>query len=436
MSSPTRRPRTEAVDYRGCWSTDSSQIDFYDSRRHLGALSGAALIEGVRRRAGADRTRLSPWRPGRDGGRQHRGIPRDPARRTAARRGSPVRSLRHPPRRAGNRRACNIFGPRSPSSLLRWCSLRTVAPRHTPAAVRATDLEDRAASFRTCRARHPPTSTTFSSPRFDVRPKAVVAHPRQRRHNIATVSRAMDTVRGSGGALQLRPMYHDMGLIPVLQALDHGGRIRADDTTGLRDPFSWMRNMTHHRSTVTLTPFAHRAADRCAGAGRNSADDVDLSEDCGTPTGAGADRRGDTPGFRGTLCAVGTSRRCAGSVYGMARVGAGHHDRRRTPAPEGLATSAASAPCRPTAWAPLVSCGPPIDGMRVRIVDSDGATRMGTVGEIQISGPSVMAKLPASDGSVISPPGGWHDTGDRGLICAGELFRCRQEQRDAHRARP
>lgn len=44
--------RTEAVDYRGLLEHGLSQIDFYDSRRHLGALSGAALIEGVRRRAG------------------------------------------------------------------------------------------------------------------------------------------------------------------------------------------------------------------------------------------------------------------------------------------------------------------------------------------------------------------------------------------------
>ena len=40
----------------------------------------------------------------------------------------------------------------------------------------------------------------------------------------------------------------------------------------------------------------------------------------------------------------------------------------------------------------MVSCGPPIDGMRLRVVDSSGhEVDAGLVGEIQISGASVMA---------------------------------------------
>ena len=39
--------RTEVVDYRTLLEHGLPQIDFYDSRRHLGALTGAALAAGV-----------------------------------------------------------------------------------------------------------------------------------------------------------------------------------------------------------------------------------------------------------------------------------------------------------------------------------------------------------------------------------------------------
>ncbi|MDA2992501.1 MAG: AMP-binding protein, partial [Actinomycetota bacterium] len=39
-----------------------------------------------------------------------------------------------------------------------------------------------------------------------------------------------------------------------------------------------------------------------------------------------------------------------------------------------------------------------------------------------ISGPSVMIGYQQPDGTVSAPPDGWHDTGDRGFLCDGELF--------------
>jgi acyl-CoA synthetase (AMP-forming)/AMP-acid ligase II len=44
------------------------------------------------------------------------------------------------------------------------------------------------------------------------------------------------------------------------------------------------------------------------------------------------------------------------------------------------------------------------------------------VGDIRISGPSVMAGYRQADGTVTAPPEGWHDTGDRGFHWDGELF--------------
>lgn len=256
-------------------------------------------------------------------------------------------------------------------------------------------------------------------------PKAVVVTHGNVAHNIATVSQAMATVRNSGGLFSWLPMYHDMGFIQVLGALVYGGRIGLMTPLGfLRDPLSWMRNMTQHRSTVTAGPtFAYRAAaDALARVGTRPSD-IDLSElrhaYVGAEPIAAATLRRFTEGF----AECGLRPDAVVPSYGMAESvlattiavqpapkAPGNFGRVRTLQVDGRCT-------------PLVSCGQPIDGIHVRVVRSDGAqVDEGAVGEIQISGPSVMAGYLASDGSVVGPPGGWHDTGDRGLIWGGELF--------------
>lgn len=419
--------RTEAVDYRGLLEHGLPQIDFYDSRRHLGALSGAALVESVRRRAGAltarglargDRVVMVA-----DNTEEYLAtllavlllgaVPCAVAPPPAPSRGESA-GVQH------LRAAIAVIAPEV-----------VLAPDRSaaahPAAVRYGDLEDAGPLPLPDLSRPAPadvhhlqlTSGSTSAP------KAVVLTHGNVAHNIATVSRAMDTVRGSGGLFSWLPMYHDMGLIQVLGALIYGGRIGLMTPLGfLRDPLSWMRNMTHHRSTVTAGPtFAYRAAVDALARGGTPPSDVDLSELRHAYVGAEPIAAATLRGFAERFAPWGLRRDALVPSYGMAESvlattiasdpapeGPGNFGRVRALQAAGIGT-------------PLVSCGPPIDGMRIRIVDSDGAQPdEGTVGEIQISGPSVMAGYLASDGSVISPSGGWHDTGDRGLICAGELF--------------
>ena len=90
--------------------------------------------------------------------------------------------------------------------------------------------------------------------------------------------------------------------------------------------------------------------------------------------------------------------------------------------------------CRPTAWAPLVSCGPPIDGMRVRIVDSDGAQPDEGVGEIQDQWAVGDGRLPRVRRLGHQSAGGGTTPVIAGLIVP-ESFSLSAGQRDAHRAR-
>jgi fatty-acyl-CoA synthase len=425
--------RTEAVDYRTLLEHGLPQIDFYDSRRHLGASNGAALVEAVRRRTGAltarglargDRVVMVA-----DNTEEYL------ATMLAVLLLGAVPCAVAPPPAPARPESAGVQHLRAAIAVI--APAVVLAPDRSaaahPAAVRYGDLEDTGPLQDTA----PPWPAGLPVPAPEdahhlqltsgstSAPKAVVLTHGNVAHNIATVSRAMATVRNSGGLFSWLPMYHDMGFIQVLGALIYGGRIGMMTPLGfLRDPLSWMRNMTHHRSTVTAGPtFAYRAAADALARVGTPPGDIDLSELRHAYVGAEPIAAATLRGFTESFAPWGLRPDALVPSYGMAESvlataiashpapeGPGNFGRVRTLEADGMST-------------PLVSCGPPIAGMRVRIVDPGGAQLdEGTVGEIQISGPSVMAGYLASAGSVLGPPGGWHDTGDRGLICAGELF--------------
>jgi acyl-CoA synthetase (AMP-forming)/AMP-acid ligase II len=182
--------------------------------------------------------------------------------------------------------------------------------------------------------------------------------------------------------------------------------------------------MTHHGSTFTAGPtFAYRAAADALARSAGGAPAIDLGALRYAYVGAEPIPYVTLRHFTDSFAPLGLRSDVLIPCYGMAESVLAT-TLALAPAPEGpgnfgrvrvLATDAAHPP--------LVSCGPPIEGMRLSVVDTDGVeVSPGTVGEIRISGPSVMIGYQQPDGTVSPPRDGWHDTGDRGFLSDGELF--------------
>jgi acyl-CoA synthetase (AMP-forming)/AMP-acid ligase II len=182
--------------------------------------------------------------------------------------------------------------------------------------------------------------------------------------------------------------------------------------------------MSSHGSTVTAGPtFAYRAVTEALGRTANPPDGIDLTALQYAFVGAEPIVYRTLRHFTESLAPLGLRQDVLVPCYGMAE--------------SVLATTLAlgAAPQGPLNFGrvrvaeagdggePLVCCGPHVEGMRVAILGADGNELAdGEVGDIRISGPSVMAGYQQPDGTVYAPPDGWHDTGDRGFRCDGQLF--------------
>ncbi len=417
-----------AIDYPVLLAGYRGAIDLYDSRRHLDTVAGQTFADGVAAMAGALATR-------------------------GLRRGDRIVLV------ANNTEQylttvlavlllgavpCAVAPPPTPSreesagvAHLR-AALRTIGPAMVVATAATAPaiahdglvLEDdltacQASAIPDLRPARPDdihhiqlTSGSTSAP------KAVVLTHGNVAHNIASIGAAMGATRGRDRVFSWLPMYHDMGFVLVLGALLFGLPIGLMTPLGfLRDPLSWPRHMTRHGSTITAGPtFAYGAATAALARRGDTAGAIDLGRLRQAYVGAEPIARSTLHGFTESFTRLGLRADALVPCYGMAEsvlattlavrpapTGPGNFGRVRT-----LGSAADISP---------VSCGRPLDGMRIRVVDADGAdTGDGVVGDIRISGPSLMAGYLGSDGSVQRPPGGWHATGDRGLLSAGELF--------------
>ena len=234
------------------------QIDFYDSRRHLGTLPGAAGRK--RGQPGGMCTchpRAGPWRPDRVGGQQHRDYL---ATLLAALAIGAVPCAVAPPPTPSREESAGVQHLRAAivSSHRRWCSPRAeLGAALCHGVLRGNSKTRRSFRFRKGqpRSRRRPTIFNFTSGSTSA-PKAVLLSHRNVAHNIATVSHGMATARGGDRLFSWLPMYPRHGLHPKYSwRADLRRSHRTDDPLGfLRDPLSWVRNMTHHRSSVTAGP--------------------------------------------------------------------------------------------------------------------------------------------------------------------------------------
>jgi fatty-acyl-CoA synthase len=269
-------------------------------------------------------------------------------------------------------------------------------------------------------------------------PKGVALTHRSLAANIEAINGPAGLgVRPDDSGLSWLPLYHDMGLVGMTLGTMYSGRstVLLPPHTFVKRPATWLRAISHYRSTVSFAPnFAYdlcvrRVKDR-------DLDGLDLSSwriaGCGAepihaPTLAAFAEKFGVAGFRASSFLP---------CYGLAEhvLAATFPPRGREPRVESIdaadlnerrrAQPATGSEERPALT--VVSCGSPLPGHQIRILGEDGKdVKERCVGEIVLAGPSVMLgyyKDPALTAQTIVE--GWLRTGDLGYLADGELFVC------------
>ncbi|MFI6642479.1 AMP-binding protein [Streptomyces sp. NPDC050504] len=229
------------------------------------------------------------------------------------------------------------------------------------------------------------------------------------------------------------PHFHDMGLFGPLAVLLAGGPAHVvPPLEFLRRPAGVLRLLSETRATLLTGPdFSYLRL--AAVATEQALEGLDLSHMRLAFNGAEPVQAATMDALSARLAPAGFSATAAYPVYGMAeatlavafprpgsRPRVVHLDRGHL-ADHGLAVVVP--PGHPQAKA-LVSVGRPVQGMRLRLVDTEGAEcEPGRLGEIQIAGPAVTSGYygaPAATAEAFDGP--WLRTGDLGLQLGGDLF--------------
>jgi 1-acyl-sn-glycerol-3-phosphate acyltransferase len=230
------------------------------------------------------------------------------------------------------------------------------------------------------------------------------------------------------------PLYHDMGLIGAcLGSLSVGFRlVLMSPLAFLARPSRWLWTIHHHRATVSAAPnFAYQlCADKI---NDRDLDGLDLS--CWRLTYNGAEPVSPETlnHFTARFAAKGFHPEAMTPVYGLAESSVGlafpprgrgplvDHVDRETLSDTGLARTTTAKDARARR---IVSCGLPLPGHTIRIVDANGRELPErTQGRIQFHGPSATSgyfRNPQATQQLFDGP--WLNTGDLGYLAAGELY--------------
>jgi acyl-CoA synthetase (AMP-forming)/AMP-acid ligase II len=224
------------------------------------------------------------------------------------------------------------------------------------------------------------------------------------------------------------PLYHDMGLIGCLLFSIYWNldAVLLSPARFLKRPVSWLEAIARHRGTLSPAPnFAYAYAtsrikeDELAG--------LDLSSFRVAMCGAEPVDPRTLERFEERFAKNGLRRSVSVPCYGLAEATLGvtfhpvgeplAHDRVSR---EGLARGEVQ---DDPAGVFVASCGKAMPETRVRIVDDDGGELpAGRVGNVEVSGPSIMKgyhELPDETAAVLR--GGWLATGDLGYLRDGAL---------------
>lgn len=266
-------------------------------------------------------------------------------------------------------------------------------------------------------------------------PKGVMLTHAQLLANIRAMGERIGVRPGDVFASWL-PLYHDMGLIAAwLGSLYYGVPLAVMSPLAfLRRPLRWLELIHRHRATLSGGPnFGYALCLRALTPERLEAlADLDLSDWRLAFNGAEPVSAATLEAFAERLAGCGFRREALLPVYGLAEAAVGlccpvpgrgpvleRIDRER------LAAAGRAVPAAPGAMARgCVSCGPPLPGYEVRVVDATGRELPERhEGEVEFRGPSATAgyyRNPSATAGLFR--GEWLRTGDRGYAAAGELY--------------
>ena len=264
-------------------------------------------------------------------------------------------------------------------------------------------------------------------------PKGVLLTHANLLANIRALGRAL-CVRPDDVCVSWLPLYHDMGLIGLwLGSLYHGlPVVILPPLAFLARPARWLRAISAHRATISAAPnFAFDlCVKRVTGADLEGVDlgswrlAMNGSEAVSPDTIERFTRRFAPHGFRaGAMCPVyGLAESSVGLTISPPGGGA-RIDRVRR---ETFERVRHAEPAAPGDAAPLafVSCGAPLPGHEIRIVDAAGRAVPDRIdGRVEFRGPSGTSgyfRNPAATAAVLRD--GWMDSGDLGYRAEGELY--------------
>jgi acyl-CoA synthetase (AMP-forming)/AMP-acid ligase II len=269
-------------------------------------------------------------------------------------------------------------------------------------------------------------------------PKGVMVTHRNVTENAARIGQALSIDDDSRG-LSWLPPYHDMGLIGhVLSPIGYGiESLLMPPLTFLQRPMRWLEAISNFRATISFAPdFAYDLAARKAKPEHLAR--LDLSYWRSAGNGAEPVRAETIERFVATFAPCGFSAEAFCPSYGLAeatllvtsRHGVVPVEVDVTALGEGRAVECTDDRQNRQ---PLVSVGPPANGLDLEIVDPQHGTRLpdGCVGEIWVAGSSVAAgywqrpvETEATFGARLTNPdaGPFLRTGDFGFRLRGELY--------------
>ena len=231
------------------------------------------------------------------------------------------------------------------------------------------------------------------------------------------------------------PLYHDMGLIGGWMGSLYYGfpLVLMSPLDFLARPARWLEAIHRHRGTLSGGPsFAYELCVRRVESGQ--IEGLDLSSWRIAFNGAEPVNPDTMDRFAARFAPYGFDENAMTPVYGLAEATlgvaftpVGRGPRVETVDADAIARRAQAFPL--SGGAPghvrrFVSCGPPIPGFEVRIVDDRGTElRERTEGAVEFRGPSTTAgyfRNAAASRALFD--GEWLRSGDRGYIAGGELY--------------